>query len=69
MKRDSSRLKKLISFLTRFLRDYGRKILARALEARGTSGCAIPGWSNRQTVLLTRSVEKDSTDPDQTSPE
>ena len=36
-------------------------------QGQGTSGCAIPGWSNRQIVLLTRSVERGSSYPDRTS--
>ena len=36
-------------------------------RVQGTSGCVIPRWSNRQIVLLTRSVERGSSYPDRTS--
>src|SRR6266481_4817642 len=36
-------------------------------QAQGTFGNAIPGCSNRQTVLPIRSVERDSSYPDRTS--
>jgi hypothetical protein len=36
-------------------------------QAQGTFGSAIPRYSNRQTVLPIRSVERDSSYPDRTS--
>lgn len=58
---DETRFKsfeKLFSYFDSVSPRLGSKNPFACPQAQETSGCAIPGCSNRQTVLLTRSVER-----------